>query len=337
MDIRSLTAVQKNRLNLSLRPVFIGQLLFIDTLENPAFHYNNGTFEIVIEANEGITPHFVTQYAKKYSREIFIYYEDYISLSSKLKNDLTKLTRSLSIGDVKKNGIKHTNLLSMQMGNLYKDPFNDELLTSQFQNSKNLGTLLLNHKDIQRSIYQNISKSHYHFTLTQPLLSSLLLLGFFQSIKLFNDKEIEGLFLTSYFKDIGMSFIPREKFELSHLSEFDKKLFAEHADNSMQILDGRAPLTQTQLNLIKNHHYLNYKLQSLAKNKKVKNSDEFITGIESTFISAMDILTAMIHPRPYRDAVAGFQALELLKKVIADDYPHEFRALVFFLKNFLSK
>ena len=78
-----------------------------------------------------------------------------------------------------------------------------------------------------------------------------MLLSFLQSLNLFSHKEIENLFITSYFKDIGMSFIPREKFELAHLSDFDKELFASHAENSMLILEGRVPLSNTQLNLIK--------------------------------------------------------------------------------------
>ena len=337
MKFNTQNAAQKHRLNLKLKPLFVGQLLIIESLENPAFHFDGEKFHLVLEAQEGITSNFISNFAKNRSANIFIFKEDYEDVNLKLKSQLTKLTRSLSIGDVKKNAIKHANFLSMQMDNLYKDPFNDELLTSQFQNTKNLSHLLINNKDIHKGIFKNINQSRYHYTYKQPLLSSIMLLGFIQSLKMFNEKEIENLFLTSYFKDIGMSFIPREKFELSHLSQFDRSLFANHSKNSMEILKGRVPLSTSQLNLIKNHHYLNYKIQALVSGVEYNQSAEYLTGIESALLSSLDILIAMTSQRPYRQAVSSFKALELLKKVIAEEYPQEFKALVFYLKNFPSK
>ncbi|MBT4790529.1 MAG: hypothetical protein HON90_03080, partial [Halobacteriovoraceae bacterium] len=259
MNLNGMTPIQMHRLALKLKPIFIGRLFIIESLQHPGFHYDNGQFVKILESEEGITSEFISDFAKNYSREIFISNEDFNLLSSKLKEELTKLTRSLSIGDIKKNAIKHSNLLSMQMNSLYEDPYNDSLLTNQFQNSKNLSTLLLANKNIHKPVFENIKNSNYHYILTQPLLSSILLLSFIQSLKLFNEKEIEGLFLTSYFKDVGLSFIPREKFEQAHLSKFDKQFFSRHAENSMAILDGRVPLNTTQLNIIKNHHFLNYK------------------------------------------------------------------------------
>lgn len=337
MNFNGYTPIQMNRFSLKLRPIFIGELITVSTLEHPAFYYSEGKFEIALKAKSGITSEFIRNYAQSHSREIFVHVEDYETIHQNIRTELTRLTRSLSIGDPKKNAIKHTNFLSMQMGRLYKDPFDDELLTNQFQNSKNLSNLLLNNKDIHKSLFSSIGQGHYHYTLQQPLLSSLLLLSFIQSLKLFDEKEIEGLFLTSYFKDIGMSFIPREKFELSHLNEFDKKLFSGHAENSMKILEGRVPLNQQQLNLIKNHHFLNYKIQSLVSGKKPFPGPEMISGIESVLLSSIDILIAMTNERPYREAVSSFKALELLKSVVSDEFPHEFKALVLFIKNFYSK
>jgi HD-GYP domain-containing protein (c-di-GMP phosphodiesterase class II) len=309
----------------------------IDSLTHPAFAYNKAEFQVILKAEEGITNKFISEYAKAHSKNVFVHEEDYEQINFHLKEQLTKLTRSLSIGDVEKNATKQVNLLTMQMANLYKDPYNDELLTNQFQNSKNLGILLSNNKGIHKQIYQNLSKQSYHYTHKQPLLSSIMLLSFIQKLNVFSESEIQGLFLTSYFKDIGMSFIPREKLELGNLGDFDKDLFADHATNSMNLLDGRVPLSQAQLNIIKNHHFLNYKIQSLVSNEEFTPSEEYLSGIESSMVSAIDILVAMTTERPYRDPMSSFQALELLKKVLADDYPQEFKTLVFFLKNFFQK
>ena len=337
MSFEGLSPLEKHRLSFQLKPIFIGQLLFVDSLEYPAFHYQEGEFKLILDAHEGITSQFVAEYAKNFSQNIFIYHEDFELLNSKLKEELTKLTRSLSIGNIQKNALKHTNLLSMQMGNLYNDPFNDELLSNQFQNSKNLSILMLQNKEMPKLLYHHLAESKYHFTVTQPLLSSFMFLSFIQSLKIFNERELEGLFLTSYFKDLGMSFIPREKFELAHLNQFDRNLFSDHAKNSMLLLDGRVPLSKNQLSLIKNHHYLNYKIQTLVQNELVEPEEKYLTGIESTLLSATDIITAMTSSRPYRQSISSFKALELLKKVISDEYPQEFKALVYFIKNFLDK
>lgn len=327
----------RHSLALRIKPIFVGQLSTVDALRESAYTYKDGKFEEVLYPNETITNEFIRDYASKISKEIFVGNEDYDEINVFIKEELLKITRSLSIGDPLKNSTRHVNFLSLQMTNLYQDPFNDELLNSQFQSSKNLSSLLLKNKGLTKQLYQNILKQGHHYTISQPLLSSVMLLGFFQTIGLFSEKEIQTLFLTSYFKDIGMSFIPREKFELAHLTEFDKKIFSEHAENSMKILNGRVPLSQSQLDTIKNHHFLNYKIQKLVMKQNTLEKDEFIHGVESTFLSAVDILVAMTNDRPYRDAVSMFAALELLKKVLSDEYPQEFRNLVNFLRQFFSK
>ena len=337
MNFENLSPTAQNRLNLKLRPVFVGQLILLESLIFPAFSYYEGKFEVVLDKDEGITSQFIKDYALKRNKEIFISQDDYKLLNEKLRTDITKLTRSLSIGNIPKNTNRHVSLLTMQLEHLYKDPFNDDLLNSQFQNTKNLSNILLGHKDLHSKLYQSLTKQNYHYTHKQPLLSSILVLSFIQSLGIFTEKETQELFLTSYFKDIGMSFIPREKFELAHLTDFDKKLFSDHADSSMKILQGRLPFNQTQLNLIKNHHYLNYKIQSMVYGTKDIKNQEFLSGLESAMVSSLDILVAMTNERPYRQPISSYKALELLKIVLADDYPQEFKALVFFLKSFFSK
>ena len=329
--------LETHRLGLKLKPVFVGHLSIVDALEQNAFSFEEGKFKKALSANEGITPSFIRNYANEISSEIYIHEEDYQELQRFLSEKLLKLTRSLSIGNPAKNGPKHAHLLSLQMANLYQDPFNDALLSSQFQSGQNLSALLMNNKGMHKGLYQSVAKQGHHYTIAQPLLSSILLLSFIQSTGIFSERETQNLFLTSYFKDIGMSFIPREKFEQAHLTEFDKRIFSEHAENSMKILNGRIPLASNYLELIKNHHYLNYKIQCLATNSKYAPKEEMITGLESSMLSALDILVAMTTPRPYRQKTSVFQALELLKRVLSDEHPQEFRSLVVFLKHFFSK
>jgi hypothetical protein len=328
--------LQKHQLGLKLRPIFIAQLAIMPSLVNPAYSYQNGEFQVALHAEQSISIEFISQYAVNVSSLIFIHNSDYKAISEKMNHDINNITRSLSMGDPLKNGVKQANLLSFQMENLYKDPFDDQLLAGQYQSSKNFSQLLLQNKGHQKSLYHRISRQGHHYTVMQPLLSSILLLAFLQNSGLFSEKEIQSYFLTSYFKDIGMSFITREKFELAHLNEYDRQLFSAHAENSMKILDGRLPFTRTQLNIIANHHFLNYKIQSLITGQNLPDQDKMLTGVESTLLSSIDILVALISKRPYRDPVSIFTALDLLKKVIADEYPQEFRNLVIFLKHFFK-
>ena len=66
-------ALTRNRLNLKLRPIFIGQLMVVDSLQHPAFSYNEGEFQVILDADEGITNKFISDYAKSYSKNIFIH------------------------------------------------------------------------------------------------------------------------------------------------------------------------------------------------------------------------------------------------------------------------
>ncbi len=332
----TLSILEHHRLGLTLRPVFIGQVILLETFSHPAYGYKDGEFVLALEEDEAITSDFISNYAKNLGKNIYINTEDFERMSEKTRGEITKLSRALSIGNAKKNATKHANLLSMQMETLYNNPFSDEILNNQFQSTKNLSGLLLNHRDLHKDLYHTMSKSNYHYTITQPLLSSIMLLSFFQTIGGFSDKEIQNLFLTSYFKDIGMSLIPREVFEKTNLTEFDMNLFAEHSQNSMQILNNRIPLSDSYLNMIKNHHFLNNKIQMMINGQTSSGSNEFMTGIESSMLSSLDILVAMTHERPYRSATSVFVALELLKKVLSDEYPQEFKALVIFLKKFYS-
>jgi hypothetical protein len=59
MDYDKLDSIQKNRLSLKLKPVFVGQLVIVESLQYPAFFYENGAFKLILEADEGITSSFI--------------------------------------------------------------------------------------------------------------------------------------------------------------------------------------------------------------------------------------------------------------------------------------
>lgn len=325
----------QHRLALKLVPVLVGELYLSRKLKNPVFVFKEGLFHIVIQAGLVPTKDQITTLIKNSFKEVYIYPEDLQEIKSNLESALIKITRSLSVGDPLENGAKDLKLLSLNLGGLYQNPHNDELLMLQFQSSQNLSKFLLENKKFQPYFFQNLMRENFHFTLSQPMLSSILLLSFLQSIHIFHDKEVENLFLASYLKDIGISMIPDDKYDLKTLTTRDQQLFAHHADFSFDLLEGRVPLSKNYLTIIKHHHFMNDKMKELLqRDSKKKKEPDIIFGIESTLVSVFDILVAMTSERPYRKSMTLYQSLELIKKMMADEYPQEFRALVVFLKQF---
>lgn len=326
---------EQHRLALKLHPVLVGELYLAGKLKHPVYIHKGGIFVPVLF--EGATPskELINTLIKNNHRMVYIYPEDSIDIKKSLENALTKVTRSLSVGDPLENGTRDLKLLSLNLSGLYDNPHNDELLMLQFQSTQNLSKFLLENKKFLPNYYENLTKENFHFTLAQPMLSSLLLLSFLQATHLFHDKEIENLFLTSYLKDIGVSMIPNDKYDIRALTTRDQELFAHHADFSFDLLDGRIPLSKNYLSIIKHHHFLNNKIKSLVSREKIKETEpEMIFGLESTLIAVFDILVAMTNERPYRKRMSLYQALDIIKRMMADDYPQEFRALVIFLKQF---
>lgn len=325
----------QHRLSLKLKTILVGELYLAKRLKHPVYVFKNGCFHSVIPENSIPTKDQINALIKNSHREVYAFPEDVLDMKANLETALIKVTRSLSVGDPLENGTKDLKLLSLNLGGLYDNPHNDELLMLQFQSTQNLSKFLLENKKYQPQFFNNLIRENFHFTLSQPMLSSILLLSFLQSIHLFHDKEVENLFLASYLKDIGVSMIPGDKYDLKTLTTRDQELFANHADFSFDLLEGRVPLSKNYLTIIKHHHFMNDKMKELlAKDKKKKGEPEIIFGIESTLVSVFDILVAMTNDRPYRKGMSLFHSLELIKKMMADDYPQEFKALVVFLRQF---
>jgi hypothetical protein len=327
--------IEQHRLGLKLKSILVGELYLVRKLNYPVFVFKNGSFLPVIGEGSLPTREQITALIKNNHLEVYVYPQDSEEIKKNLEIALTKITRSLSVGDPLVNGTKDLKLLSLNLGGLYENPHNDELLMLQFQSTQNLSKFLIENRRLQPVFYQNLIRENFHFTLVQPMLSSMLLLSFLQSIHSFQDREVENLFLASYLKDIGISLIPGDKYDLKTLTTRDQEMFANHSDYSFELLDGRIPLPKNYLTIIKHHHFLNDKMKDLLVRGKMKRRDPVILfGIESMVVAVFDILVAMTSDRPYRKGMSLYQSLELIKKIMADDYPQEFKALVVFLKQF---
>ncbi len=331
------TPLEQHRLVLKLRPLNTGHLFLATKLECPVFVWSGGLFNPVFQAGEVPSKDRIKQLLIDQIKEVYLYPADSKAISEQLEQSLIKVTRSLSVGDPKENGSRALKLMSLNLDSLYHNPHDDELLMKQFQSSQNMAKFLMENKKIIPLFFKDIGKEKFHFTILQPMMSSMLLLGFLQSIHLFHEREIETLFLTSLMKDVGLGLIPEDKYDIKGLTHDEQVLFAHHAQFSYDILDGRIPLTKNQLSIIKHHHFLNDRLKRILNKEKPRSGEDgMMFGVESTMVAVADIIVAMTSNRPYRQGLSTYQSLELIRKMIGDEYPQEFRALVVFLKNFLK-
>jgi HD-GYP domain-containing protein (c-di-GMP phosphodiesterase class II) len=327
---------EQNKLSFKLIPVSIRELFVIKKSPVTFFIFKDHLFEPLIKVDDEINIKIFKELLNQGITRLFVTNEDRIVLNDFLKDELTKSARSLSIGDIKSNVSQQTNLLTLTLSQLYHNPLDDHHLKLQYQTAKNLSQLIIENINHIKDFYQDYEKQKHYFILSQPMQSSLLLMGFLDSIKLFNDKEIEYLFLASYFKDIGMSLVPSDLYNKSDLNHEEKLMLAEHSLNSVEILKNRLPFQSHHLEIIANHHQLNPIMQGSLSDTFTKD-DGTISGVETILVALMDVIVASTHHRPYREAASLFSILERVKEPLSKEYPAEFKALVYFLRRFFTR
>lgn len=342
---RAFMALTQNCLGYKLTPISIRELLYLDSTPCDVYGIEDGLYRPLVKENQAISKDLLKELISQGKIRLFVDRSKRHLLIEKIQDKLTKVTRSLSIGNPVDNGRAQMNLLTVHLEYVYNNTTDDDLLNKHFQFSKSLCSFLLANSDHLEKIYLEYRKQKHHFIFSQPLLASLLLLGVLKNTRMFAAKEMEQLFLTSYLKDIGMSSIPVEKYDDENLSKEDKKSLVMHAENSLEILDGRVPLGPSHMEIIKNHHafsLLNKELNHDVELDPMSISDDelarpVLVGTETVLICAMDIIAAMVTPRPWRPAEKLFNALDLVRVLISDDFSQEFKIIVSYFKGFKKK
>ncbi|MBH47814.1 MAG: hypothetical protein CME71_06550 [Halobacteriovorax sp.] len=334
---QSMSLIERNHLAFQLTSISVRELLFVTDLPCDVYGIKDGVFELVLKRRSYINKEVIKGLIQAGRFELFINHGERQKLITYHQDNLRKLTRSLSVGDPLEKGKKVLNLLTINMEYLYKDPTNDETLNLQYQSAKNLSAFLAANVDLHEPLYKSSIQMKHHFIFAQPLLSSLFLLGVLKMSHLFNAKDIESLFITSYFKDIGMSAIPTEKYDQMEISDEEKKLLSRHAMHSVNILQGRIQLGPQYLTIIENHHSFSLLAKDLDYFSPAGSKGEVVAGFETALVCVMDVIAAMISGRPFRPASNLFDSLELVKALIAEQYPQEFKLIVTYFKNFFFK
>lgn len=324
--------LEQNSLNFKLSPISFREIFFI--AESPCDIYGqvDGLFKVVLHKKAEISNALLKEFLHKKLANLFVMDEDRPLLRFAQQENLRNVTRSLSIGDPLEKARLQTNLLTLNLGYLYQDPTDDNLLNLQVQSAKNLAPFLFNKPQIHESLFKEFMKQGHHYIYAQPFLSTLFLIGVMKNSRLYIDKDIELFFLTSYLKDIGMSAIPVEKYNQVNLDDEDKILLSKHPQLSVNILKGRVPLPPNHLKIIENHHI--YSTLTNRLNLPSKEDPNTMFGFETMMISIMDLVAAMITDRPFRKAESLYKSLDLIRLLIGDQYPQEFKLIVLYFKNF---
>lgn len=209
---------QNSNFFLNLKPISIKEIGYLKIAPCNIFFQNGDTFELVYKKDSPISVEQLKVLETKEINSLLIHHIDMKEIRNAVKSNLITTSRSLSIGNSLNNAKKLCFLLSINLKYIYQDPTNDELLTIQVQSAVNFAKYLSMNERHHNELYQEVLEHDFHYIYAQPLISSLLLLGFLSNNRLFNPKEIETLFLTSYLKDIGMSLIPLKKWNKTELS-----------------------------------------------------------------------------------------------------------------------
>lgn len=322
---------EQSYLNSKLIPLSVRELVHITTAPCDIYKFENHDYELFIRKGGDIYRQDLKSLVEKCIFHFYIEYQELKNFQIAHQESLRNITRAMSVGDPIRNSQKQMSLLTINMGHLFKDPINDTALDLQYQSAFNLVNFLIDNDKRNHLIFKAYSKQKHHYTLSQPLLSSILLCSFLRFTKHFSEREVKMLFMTSYFKDIGMSLLPTDTFEKENLDETERKLVKDHSIHSINILQGRVPLNPSYFNIISNHH--NFSLI----NPEEDDDKDLVEGIETLFVVMMDMFVAMISKRPYREGITVYEALKKLSLIYGKDYPREFKAFVQFIQRFFTR
>ncbi len=333
--MKTLDILKQSHLSLHLSPITIRELIGLGHCPADIFIFENEQYILSIKKGAYLDTKILREHIQKGHSSVFVRESGRDSIISAQQENLRVITRSFSMGDSKDNAIKQLNLLTINLRYLFEDPTNDETLNLQHQSLKILFNYLFKNSKHHEEIFHHYIKQGHHYIFAQPVLSSIFLIGILKTAHVYSQKDIENLFIASYFKDIGMCAIPLEKYDQDELSIKDKQILSKHSETSVRILKGRLPLTPNYFEVIKYHHSFSLLKRDLGTELSF-NDNMRIIGFETVMVNICDIIAAMISPRPYREAESLYDSLKLVREIISPEYPNEFKLIVNYFRNFFT-
>ena len=320
---------------LACRPLTVSmwEMLFLNRAPCDFWIDRKGTFQVLLPKNQKIARNTLEYLIKNGIYQLYFNRSDGETVKMAVENRLHQMSRALNAKSSFKNASQQMALMAINLDQLYRNPSDKNTLNLQYASAQSLVNFFFTNRDALPRLYRDFEQRKYHYTISHPLLSSILLASFLSFLDNFSDREIELLFLANYFKDIGQALIPRTILDLENPNSLQKELLAKHAQYSIDILRDRTPLPSHYLTIIGNHHQ-----HSLIQQKgDTSSQNDFAEGAETALIEMIDMVSAMVSSRPYRPPMDIFSALNKVKILFADNYQQEFSCLVHFVQKFFSR
>lgn len=305
----------------SFEKISLKEVLFFSS--SPCDLYSNtDLFTPCIFKDQKITKSILMKLVSKKNLEILCKKSDFEIFNSFVKREITDICKKFSHGSPVHNGLRLLNLCLLHQKFVYKDPFNKEILQGHHQITKLVSEIFVNYQKFTPTIFNKFSKLGHYFLFSQPLKSTLIFSHLLEESKVFEKKFNQTLFITSLFKDIGMSLINERTLLTKNINKKQREEINCHSSYSYLICKDNLHLSTTQLNLIKHHHDI--------------KSEKILFGPELIFLHFSDVLSAMISDRPYRPKNSLYKALELIKISTPPSNKEEFKFLVNFSTKFFN-
>ena len=228
------------------------------------------------------------------------------------QNRLRNISKRLREGHLLNNGAECLNSTAINLSYLYKDSTNDNILSTQCTCAQSLASFLLEHINLHSKLYQLFVEQKHENTTAVPIISSLFLLGIAKRSKMFLDKDMEYLFITGLLKDIGLYSSLKD-----NVSENDRG----HEFRSVEILQRRTFLKADYLRIIENHH---------SMPRPLRNNSTTAIGTKTLLVGITDIIANSLQ----KNSLTFFESLNVVKNIMAEHYPKEFKLIISYFETF---
>ena len=330
-----------------LSPVLLRELYYIEESPISLYQVEKSEVKTKIKKNSFINNHLLKELLLQDISFLYAHKSEKYYINKFISNKIYQTSRSLSIGNPSEKTKTLISLMCLNQKYIMEDVTNEDQIKLQYQSAKNLCYFLLKNIGLIDELYNHILKQKFYFLYSQPILSSLFMLGLIKYSSQYTDKNIEELFIASIFKDVGMSMIPTHALNKEFLNDNELNAFINHPIHSTEILKNTIPLSHKYLNIIIHHHIfsqlhqskniVNLKHEKFKRKLELDKQSEVILGTETILIYLCNIITTMITKHPYRKALSLFETLKTIKPMIFEQYPMEFQLVIKYFNRFLKR
>jgi hypothetical protein len=325
-----------HHLGLELIPLHPLIAKHVPEMTGEIYYLHPNVFQVFSPSQRKNIPQTIDALGKLGIQEFYVKEKDFLLVQELVYQKHQEATRKLSVGEAQKRGDDFMLAMQMSLAVLYEDFHHHQLLSLIYQTTPSFVLYLQLHKSKIPDFYHSIQNRMGHFIYKQPLLSSLFLVYFCQVTHLFDERELQDLFVVSLLKDIGMSLVPRSAWDKTQLEANDELALSSHATNSVHLLKERTPIPKSGLHIVEHHHFHNDVVRNFLADGILNEHDDLFLGIETSLVAIADLIAAMHSSRPFRPAYPLSTIKKIVSLIMNKNYPKETKLLLDFMNYFFK-